>query len=247
MRYVSAVVKLTPNVPKIKRLWIVLIKVPLSLLVDMQCTAIVWNWPGCSCTLVFTVVKITRRLEAPTLEHLLRLSCGLHVGLDILIYFRKARDKHFLNSNELIAFFFKQYFKPYFFSNYLALAKQARRFLLKNSGKVLCPSEHVYISERIQPLLYRWRSVRIPHQFSLHNQWPRSLSKWRSSSKLNLLIARELRGSTATSVFSPCADSISTFKSTHWRVKGGAQLTTLMCTCLESFAPPSKAAISLIL
>ena len=113
---------------------------PLSLLVDMQCTAIVWNWPGCSCTLVFTVVKITRRLEAPTLEHLLRLSCGLHVGLDILIYFRKARDKHFLNSNELIAFFFKQYFKPYFFSNYLALTKQARRFLLKNSGRFFVPA-----------------------------------------------------------------------------------------------------------
>ena len=46
------------------------------------------------------------------------------------------------------------------------------------------------------------------------------LSKW------NLLIPRELRAATATSVFSPCADSISTFKSTRWRVKGAAQLIT---------------------
>jgi len=110
----------------------------------------------------------------------------------------------------------------------------------KEFWKVLCPGEHLYICERTQTLLYHWRSVRIPHQFSLHNQWPRSLSKWNSPSKWNLLIPRELWGSTATSVFSPCGDSISTFKSMRWRVKGGAQLITPMCTCSESFAPPSK-------
>ena len=51
-----------------------------------------------------------QKSESPTLEDLLRLSCGLQVGLDILtaIYFRKARDKQFLNSNELSTFFFKQ-------------------------------------------------------------------------------------------------------------------------------------------
>ena len=118
------------------------------------------------------------------------------------IYFRKARDKHSLNSNELSTFFFKQC--TIFFSNYLALTKQARRFLVKNSERFSVPAS----------------------MFTFLNG--------------HLLIPRELRGSTATSVFSLCADSISTFKSMRWRVKGGAQLITLMCTCSESFAPPSK-------
>ena len=49
------------------------------------------------------------------------------------IYFRKARDKHSLNSNELSIFFFKQC--TIFFSNYLALTKQARPFLVKDFGR----------------------------------------------------------------------------------------------------------------
>ena len=36
-------------------------------------------------------------------------------------------------------------------------------------------------------------------------------------------------------------------KSSRWRVKGGAQLIAPMCTCSESFASPSKNAVSLIL
>ena len=68
-------------------------------------------------------VLYTRRLESPTLKDLLRLNCGLHVGLDILtaIYFRKARDKLFLNLNAFSTFFFKQC--TIFFSNYLAFTK----------------------------------------------------------------------------------------------------------------------------
>ena len=36
-------------------------------------------------------------------------------------------------------------------------------------------------------------------------------------------------------------------KSSRWRVKGVAQLIAPMCTCSESFASPSKNAVSLIL
>ena len=55
-------------------------------------------------------VLYTRRLESPTPKDLLRLNCGLNVGLDILtaIYFRKARDKLLLNLNAFSTFFFKQ-------------------------------------------------------------------------------------------------------------------------------------------
>ena len=66
----------------------------------------------------------TARSQPPTFEDLPRLSCGL--GLDILtvMYFRKARDKHFLKSDELGAFF------CHTFSNDLVFRKQARRFLM---------------------------------------------------------------------------------------------------------------------
>ena len=79
-----------------------------------------------------------------------------------------------------------------------------------------------------------------------------SLSKWKSPSKWNLLSPRELRGSTETVFSSLLTMCLSipfrhVLKSSRWRVKGGAQLIAPMCTCSESFASPSKNAVSLIL
>ena len=79
-----------------------------------------------------------------------------------------------------------------------------------------------------------------------------SLSKWKSPSKWNLLIPRELRGLTETVFSSLLTMCLSipfphVLKSSRWRVKGGAQLIEPICTCSESFASASKDAISLIL
>ena len=52
-------------------------------------------------------MKRTILLESPTFEDLLGLSCGLGLGILTAIYFRKERDKHFVNSDELGTFFFK--------------------------------------------------------------------------------------------------------------------------------------------
>ena len=74
-----------------------------------------------------------------------------------------------------------------------------------------------------------------------------SLSKWKSPSKWNLLIPRELRDHQRLSSHHVSVDSISTCKSTRWCVKGGAQLIAPMCTSSESFVSPSQNAISLLL
>ena len=117
-------------------------------------------------------------------------------------------------------------------------------------GTLSLSSNQSQLSFSISCLPWFWSisasaSPRILHQFALHNQWPRSLSKWKSRSKWKILIPNE--GATATFVFSPCVDSIPTFKSTRSRVEGGAQLITPMCAYFESFASPSKNAISLLL
>ena len=88
--------------------------VPMYMLLFYQISAWVFLihmflYAGFYCSKINTTIIF----ESPTLKDLLRLSCGLHVGLDILtaIYFRirKSRDKLFLNSNELYTFFFKQW------------------------------------------------------------------------------------------------------------------------------------------
>ena len=81
------------------------------------------------------------------------MTCDLRfvpAGLDILtaIYFGKARDKYFFNSDELDV--------------------SCKEFWMG-----LCPEEHVYIcsiGDRDGGRASIWRSVQIPHQFSLHNQ-----------------------------------------------------------------------------
>ena len=79
-----------------------------------------------------------------------------------------------------------------------------------------------------------------------------SLPKWKAPSKWNLLTPRELRGSTETGFSSLLTMCLSipfghVLKSSRWRVKGGAQLIAPICAFSESFASPSKNAISLIL
>ena len=86
-----------------------------------------FSYAGFYCSKINTTIIF----ESPNLKDLLRLGCGLHVGLDNLtaIYFRirKSRDKHFLNSNELCTFFFEQ--RPIFFLNTLPSLNKFAAFL----------------------------------------------------------------------------------------------------------------------
>lgn len=71
-----------------------------------------WSWihnstdTSFECLTVVRVRRQTRPLESPTLKNLLRLSWGQGLVILTAIYFRKARDKHLPNSDQLGTFFF---------------------------------------------------------------------------------------------------------------------------------------------